>query len=141
MSANEYPFYLISNREDGDGGPESTQEAAARAFEVSAREAYDDPRDWRDCTLTIEEGVDVYGDAISTALMSINTADMTESMFDEGGDNNGRLHWLIVEDGDPDIIEALHTECAPCSAIYYAARYAMAHYDKYGEPFGRLLMH
>lgn len=34
-----------------------------------------------------------------------------------------------------------HSECAPCSAIYYAARYAMAHYDKYSEPYKPLIMY
>lgn len=141
MTASKYPFYFISNREDRDGGPESTQEAAARAFEIAATEAYEDPRDWRPCTLTIEQGIDVYGGAISTELLYINTSDMSSEMFGDDGDNDNSLHWLIVEDGDPDIIEELHSECAPCSAVYYAARYAMAHYDKYGEPYKPLLMY
>lgn len=141
MATNEYPFYSVSNREDGDGGPENTQEAAARAFEIAATEAYEDPRDWRPCRLTIEQGIDEYGDATSEELVYINTASMSDDMLDGEGNNNNKLHFLIVEDGDPDIIEELHSECAPCSAIYYAARYAMAHYDKYGEPFERLIMH
>lgn len=137
MSNLEYPCYYTTDRwdDDCDGGPASTADEAARDFEGSCDSVYRDESDWHTAALTIEEGVDVYGDAISTELVILCSQRIDERMLDQDGYGRSSLVLSIIDEGDHDIIEELHDECAPCSDVYFAARYAMAHYAKHGEAF------
>ena len=137
MSNLEDPYYYTTDRwdDDCDGGTASTADEAARDFEGRCDSVYRDESDWHTAALTIEEGVDVYGDAISTELVILYSQRIDERMLDKDGYGRSHLMLSILEKGDYDIIEELHDECAPCSDVYFAARYAMAHYAKHGEAF------
>lgn len=141
MNNLEYPFYYTSDRwdDDCDGGPASTADEAARDFEGRCNSVYRDESDWHTAALAIEEGVDVYGDAISTELVILYSQCIDERMLDRNGCGRSDLVLSVLDEGDHDIIEELHDECAPCSDVYYAARYAMAHYAKHGEAFEPLV--
>lgn len=133
-----YPIYVVAE-EDPDASSERTSsdpDNAAHDFAASCLRVFSicqGQNNFADVTLTVKAGIDIYGNEIVRDLLSISGEYTDADMFLRYSRPSGLLDF-IDEYGDEELIAELDEECTPCSAVYFAARYAIAHYDEHGEP-------